>query len=533
MFGLGVRYLMGWAMAAADGARKERAEWPPHPDRIFMALAAAWFETGKEDEEGAALRWLEECGAPMMAVDLGFEERRVVTHYVPVNDQKPAKAETVRSAIEKKGVAISRLKDAGLSLLPDLRSRQPRSFPVALPHDPVVHLIWDRVIPSTHRAPLSSLCAKVTSVGHSASLVQMWMNEAPPPANLVPVSGVALHRMRVFGPGRLEYLENRYNREQHRTYANLVQQLNNAAGKEKAGLKKALQSRFPGGRPVYLRPDPGLWQGYSPTGETPGAESLGSVFDPRLVVLFFASRKRLPLNATLKITQAFRGALLKSCPEPIPEWVSGHDDQGRPSRKPHIAVLPLPFVGSRHADGRIMGLALAIPSAVDAAEADRVLGPWLRDDHGLPRPVKLFDGEWLECLVQLDTREESPYSLSAEAWTAPSCCWGSVTPVVLDRHFDGPKKWEAAAESLKDSFVRVGLPKPREVLLHPVSIFEGAPCSNEFPWMSRKGDGSRMHHAHAVVVFDRKVQGPVVVGAGRFRGYGLCRPLIEVGGAYD
>jgi len=48
MFGFGIRYLMGWAMAAADGAKKERAEWPPHPDRIFMALAAAWFETGQD-----------------------------------------------------------------------------------------------------------------------------------------------------------------------------------------------------------------------------------------------------------------------------------------------------------------------------------------------------------------------------------------------------------------------------------------------------------------------------------------------------
>ena len=29
MFGLGIYYLNGWAMAAADGAKKQRAEWPP------------------------------------------------------------------------------------------------------------------------------------------------------------------------------------------------------------------------------------------------------------------------------------------------------------------------------------------------------------------------------------------------------------------------------------------------------------------------------------------------------------------------
>ena len=55
MFGLAIRYLNGWSMAAADGAKKERPEWPPHPDRVFMALAAAWFETGQDEEEGLSL----------------------------------------------------------------------------------------------------------------------------------------------------------------------------------------------------------------------------------------------------------------------------------------------------------------------------------------------------------------------------------------------------------------------------------------------------------------------------------------------
>ena len=46
MFAIAADYLMGWAMASADGSRKQAAEWPPHPDRLYMALAAAWFETG-------------------------------------------------------------------------------------------------------------------------------------------------------------------------------------------------------------------------------------------------------------------------------------------------------------------------------------------------------------------------------------------------------------------------------------------------------------------------------------------------------
>ena len=45
----------------------------------------------------------------------------------------------------------------------------------------------------------------------------------------------------------------------------------------------------------------------------------------------------------------------------------------------------------------------------------------------------------------------------------------------------------------------------------------------------RKTGGGRRSHNHAVIVFDfdEPVRGPVLMGAGRFRGYGLCRPMDE------
>ena len=76
MFAFGIRYLNGWSMAAADGAKKERPEWPPHPDRVFMALAAAWFETGEDAEEGHALRWLESLGPPAVAASAATAQPR-------------------------------------------------------------------------------------------------------------------------------------------------------------------------------------------------------------------------------------------------------------------------------------------------------------------------------------------------------------------------------------------------------------------------------------------------------------------------
>jgi CRISPR-associated protein Csb2 len=187
--------------------------------------------------------------------------------------------------------------------------------------------------------------------------------------------------------------------------------------------------------------------------------------------------------------------------------------------------LPLPFTGHEHADGRLMGVALALPRGIDTLQAAHCLGPLLHDEHGLSRRYKLFAGQWLECTVELETRETPPTSLRAEAWTQPSRTWASVTPVVLDRHFDGKDKWERAAKIVKDACERIGLPRPIEVLLHPVSLIEGVPHTREFPHLTRKKDGGRMHHCHVVIVFETEVAGPVVIGAGRFRGYGLCRPM--------
>ncbi|MFZ5484076.1 MAG: type I-G CRISPR-associated protein Csb2 [Pseudomonadota bacterium] len=527
MFSLGIRYLMGWAMAAADGAKKERAEWPPHPDRVFMALAAAWFETGQDKAEGEALRWLEGQRAPKLSAT-GHTQRQVVTHFVPVNDPGLSTAKTIQNLAADDKASLGGLKDAGLSQLPEFRSRQPRAFPVAIPHDPDVHLIWDESNPENHLAALESICRKVSAIGHSASLVQVWVNDAPPVANLVPVSGVAPHRLRIFGPGRLAYLEARCNRDKAIAFADLEEQIKNAKGKDKKMLQERMKTEFPTGRPVSLRPDPGLWQGYAPPIPAVETKPAGGVFDPRLLVLTL-SGKRLPLPAALKLTEALRGALLKACPHPIPEWISGHDADGRASHRAHIAILPLPFVGSEHANGRIMGIALALPREIEPAEAARVLEPWLRDADGLPRRLKLFDGQWLECGAELETREQPPQNLRLATWTTPAKRWASVTPVVLDRHFDGPDKWEQAADSIKIACERVGLPRPLEVLLHPVSLIEGVPKSNEFPWITRKRDGGRLHHAHAVIVFDEAVEGPVLVGAGRFRGYGLCRPLHQGG----
>ncbi|MFZ5758034.1 MAG: type I-G CRISPR-associated protein Csb2 [Thermodesulfobacteriota bacterium] len=524
MLALAIRYLNGWAMAAADGARKERPEWPPHPDRVFMALAAAHFETEGDAAERAALEWLETLPAPTLAASEATP-RRIVTSYVPVND-------SVVSRQIPNSAKLGKLKDAGLSVIPDHRSRQPRHFPVAIPLDPTVHMLWPDIEVGEHGQALTTLCRKVTHVGHSASFVQMWLDKTPPTATWLPNPRLAGQRLRIFGPGRLIDLERRCNRDACLCYANLDTRIKTAENeKAKKILKAELAELFPQGGPVSRRPEPGLWQGYSQQQAVGPQNAAGSIFDRRLVVLTLSGR-RPGLRAVQKLVTALRGALFTACPAPIPEWVSGHQPDGRPSRHPHLAFVPLPFVGAPHADGRIMGLALALPVGLSSEEANRILTPWLSDENGFPRRIQLFDGEWLECTATLEEREMPPLNLRPENWTRPARRWASVTPVVLDRHHDGRKRWDAAVETVKKACERIGLPRPSDVILHPVSRVSGVPRANEFVPLLRK-QGGRLQHMHAVLLFDREVCGPVMVGAGRFRGYGLCRPDDPKGGFGD
>ncbi len=479
---IGIRYLLGRAVAT-DTADYERPEWPPHPARVFMALVAACHESPSADAdehraEVQALRWLEGLKPPEVAASES-DPRGVVTHYVPPND------------FESK-----RQQDA-LQLIPQFRtSRQPRTFPGVRPHEDRVFLIWPDAEASGHAEALGKLCRRVTRIGHSSSLVQLWLADDTPGAlpRWVPSNGRSQRRLRVCTPGLLDQLEADF-----------------AAG---------------------IRPSIGTWQGYQ-RADANGRPIRGTAWQDELLVLAIRpieSRHRwLTLPATLALTRRFREALISNADRagllPLPEWISGHQADGRPSEQPHLALLPLAFVGHEHADGHLLGLGLAIPAQVPVGERRLLLKLARRT-----RELKLGHlGRWL--LAEL-TWELPPWNLRSAAWVAGDSgarIWGSVTPVVFDQH---PKARDrAVAEAQAAAIVagaceRIGLPRPACVEILPVSPHPGAPASREFPRLARK-DGTLRQHRHVRLHFDQPVRGPIAIGAGRYRGYGFCRPLRE------
>jgi len=258
---------------------------------------------------------------------------------------------------------------------------------------------------------------------------------------------------------------------------------------------------------------------------------VGAVFDAEAVVFALRpageSRRSLSLRDGIVFVQRWREALLCGAEREsaqVRSLVSGHTPTGTPLEGPHLALVPLGAVGGRVHSSRLVGVAAVFPTGMngEVRRAARVL---------LTRVEKLKLGKlgvWN--LAPLRAGAKHRADLQWDVWVARprgATHWASVTPVVFDRH-PKAKGAERVREEIVKIFVRAciaaGLPAPRAVVPSPTSAHLGVPPAHRFPMLKRK-DGSARRHIHVTLVFDQPVVGPVLIGAGRYRGYGICRPL--------
>jgi CRISPR-associated protein Csb2 len=495
-----------------------------------MALAAAHYQTGGLPDERDVLLLLEEQPPP--SIYAGESSiRPSVTHFVPVND---------RGGLTSK---------APLSTAPGLaRERQPRTFARAWIPDEIVFLAWpDSKLAPKQLTTLALLCRKVTRVGHSQSLVQMWIEEMLPeglpawqPDEVTPTT-----HLRIAGPGLMEYLDQAFNKAAIEDFWGLEEatvipdpeptgnKKADRAAKEKASefrdaARAKLAETFSDSKvPPRLWPDQSLWHGYSRPPEAEKVYAPGTVFDPSLLILQLTRRnssyRALDAATTLAVARQLRDALHGLCGTAAPELLTGHRADGAAADRPHIAFLPLLFTGQAYADGRVMGMALAFPHITNSGDRRTVLRALaVLQKNGL---VLGRLGEWDIA------RPESPgATLQSNSWTANPAGrkeWATVTPFVFDKHAkakDLAAYREEIAASIRLACERAGVRVPVRVVVTPTSAHLGIPAAHAFPRLQRK-DGSERRHCHAILEFDEPIIGPLVLGAGRYLGYGLCRPV--------
>lgn len=476
MLAIEVEYLLGRAVAA-DWSRRDRPEWPPHPSRLHAALvdALADLESDAPEraaESEAALRWLEAQPAPALEVDLDEVSVRLAqVYWVPINDE-----------------SVHRPRSAPLV---EQRKRAERFFPAAIPANPRVRFLWAAEA-GAHAAALSQLTRRVPYLGHSSSLtrVQVLAAGAELRPTLLPDPAGEL-RLRVPGSGRLDRLR-------------AVHQL-----RQENALVQPPAGRVQG----YRRYQPEAPHG--PLGE-------GRVL--ALSGLSLGLEDMAPLLVQLR--RALMARLQQLDPAAVlPEVLTGHEvERGTPSAQPHLALAPLGFVQAEHADGSVKGIALLLPQDLPAS-----LRRWL--DAALAAEGDgwaLHLGQRGVARLRLHPPEAGGLrSLDLGRYRGLSRTWLSVTPVALSRH-PKPKRGEDEAEVLCRDVERLGLPRPQSVELQDVGWVRGAPPARSFRRSGVRALEGRMLR-HVRLSFAEPVAGPLLVGAGRYLGFGLLLPGVERG----
>jgi len=569
MFAIEVEYLSGRTIATRFNDRS-RAEWPPDPTRLFSALVATYEAGDREAVEREALGWLSQQPPPRM-VAAEASEREVRTHFVPVNDITVVNHSPINSGLVKVRCLEAALADAvtekernqlskklekelvnleamgrkkaseadgskapTLELLPDHRKKQARTFPSVTPEDPIVYWVWEEA-PVAFVGALDRLARNLVRLGHSSSLVRARALEQLPEGvepNWVP------------DPEGEEFLR-----------VPLGDQLDR------------LEALFEQHHAVEPRVLPFRWQTYTrgkKNGEKEKSAVVGhTVFSADDWIVFQradgpAERKDniryLPLGRGADLALRVRDALIKYTDQAnngrVPETISGHMASGGHSASPHLAVVPLAHVGAKHSDGKLRGVALVLPrgmSTDDRLVLLRGIGQWEAAAKQLPQleahnedldvpDVPVFMGRAGVLHLSRLTQTPNLRTLNPTRWSRKARQWRSVTPVALDRNpgdlrsrAPGVAKaaFERAEGSVRAACERVGLPAPIHIDVsfapgvvgtEPATRFPG------FPQVQQAGKPRRVL-AHVALRFAEEVEGPILLGAGRYFGLGLFLPM--------
>jgi CRISPR-associated protein Csb2 len=80
---------------------------------------------------------------------------------------------------------------------------------------------------------------------------------------------------------------------------------------------------------------------------------------------------------------------------------------------------------------------------------------------------------------------------------------------------------------------RIGLPTPAEVQVLRSCVVAGTANPAQFPRFPIDEKRPQRVLVHVRLRFDEPVQGPILIGAGRYQGLGLCLPIADAARAIE
>ena len=353
----------------------------------------------------------------------------------------------------------------------------------AAPRDPVIHYVWDTEVPPDIFVSLRKRAARIGYLGTSDSPVRVRVKTSLPAASpvadrFVPHPAGEL-RIRVPKAGDVRILDRIFDvwRE---------------AGADVSRVQ------FPSLRHEarYRSPDAAM------------PEDRGNV------VAWLRLDRAIPGRRVSVITSLFKKAVLRQHENLIgepPPVLHGHGFEG--TGYDLARFLALPDAGYRRSRGRIHGLALWVPPGTD--RATRISA------RSCAHSITHLLGAGLEVAVRPYTGESRPVAARPERWHRTSRRWVTAFPAVHERR--GPLDVAEVSRWCRHA----GLPPPIAFRSTRSPLIPGgvdlAPVE-----VNRPGRPA-LPYSHVELWFEEPVRGPVVIGAARQRGLGLCVEVPEKG----
>ena len=470
MFAISVELLFGTYRGDPDGTANTgpqgRGEWPPAPSRLLSALVAA---DGTGDAchvtDGRELSWFERLPAPRIHADARASHQPLHTRYVV----KHASGQGIGTAGRAKWAQKEYVARSAVPV---------RSGARVSVRDPRVVYCWDvEPPPAEILASLRRRAARVGYLGAADSPVRLRIggeSARPLPAAWEPDENgdVALGVPRAGDVGVLDRMHDQWRRR----------------GASVARLQ------FPALHRQARYRSPGVAEGQRRGGAVVAWLRLAEPVPGRRIGAVTGLFKA----ATLRLHQRLHGD--------VAPLLHGH---GFASPGYEIArFLGLPDVGREGATGRIHGLALWMPAA--ATEEVR------RKAQVAALELRRLVGRGLDVGVVACEEGEGLGVVGPRAWMGSARRWATAVPAIHERRrpldIDELGRWcehagsprPVAFREARRPFMVAGLDlAPREV--------------------NRPGRPA-LPYSHVELAFAEPVEGPVVLGSGRQRGFGLCIP---------
>ena len=468
MLAISVEFLHGTFRGDPDGTAVTggltRGEWPPSPARLFAALVAAdGTRLASRVTDGHELIWLEALPAPAIHAQPDPCHQVLERRFVVKHVPHGKPAKNTHHEYVAREGALHR---------PGVR---------VAPRNPLVVYRWNVEPPDEETLDsIARRAARVGYLGASDSPVRIRVSTKLPCGAtgeiFVPDPNGDI-RISIPRPGHVGVLDRMYDAWQERGAS-------------------VSRSQFP----ALLH-----WAPYRSPGDPDGT-------DRGEVVAWLRLHPAVSGRRIAAVTALFKEAVLSRHQRMLgdpPAILHGHGFMR--SGYDLARYLALPDVGYPRSRGRIHGLALWLPPGSGRVQRQRA--------HDAAVAIDALVGRGIEARVEPRGDEERPWAANPRRWRGPSPAWVTAFPVVHERR--GVPGLSEVARWCRHA----GLPDPIAFRSLRTPLLPGA--VDLAPVEVNRPGRPALPYSHAEFRFAESIAGPVVIGAGRQRGLGLCVPVDD------